>query len=79
MEDAREYDDGKRIININLCNLNHKNQSKFLQMCQIAMKNGVNALEFVKIWNNYAQDITEHVFWSIKQRESKEMFTERGK
>lgn len=79
MDEAHEYQDGKRIIIFNLCNLNHRIQTKFLQMYQTAVKNGVDGVYFVKAWNNYAQDITEHVFWNVKQRESKELFTERGK
>jgi hypothetical protein len=78
-EEVREYEDGQRTIIFNLCNLDHRHQTKFLQMYQKAVKSGVDGVQFVKMWNNYAQDITEHVFWNVKQRESQERFTERGK
>lgn len=78
-EDVKEYQDGQRIIIFNLCNLKCKDQTKFIQMYHNAAKNGVDGVQFVKTWNSYAQDITEHVFWNVKQKESQELFTVRGK
>lgn len=79
MEDTKEYEDGNKTIIFNLCNLKYKEQTTFLRMYHNAAKNGIDGVQFVKIWNHYAKDITEHVFWNIKQKESKELFTERGK
>jgi len=74
---VQEFKSGHRTIHFNLCNLSYKNQSRFLQMCNEAVKNGVSCIKFVKTWNSYAQDISEHVFWHIVKPQEK--FTERGK
>jgi hypothetical protein len=76
-DDVKEYQNGNRTIVFNLCNLRHKDQTVFLQMYQNAVKNGIDGVRFVKAWNHYAKDITEHVFWDIK--EPKKLFTKRGK
>ena len=76
-DDVKEYKEGRRTIVFNMCNMSHKCQSRFLQMYQNAVKNGINGVKFVKTWNHYAQDISEHIFWHIIKPQEK--FTERGK
>jgi len=66
-DDIKEYKEGKKTIIINLCNLTHIKQSRFIQMYQNATKNGVDSITFVKTWNHYAKDISEHVFYKVKQ------------
>lgn len=75
-DDMKQFQYGKRFVVFNLCTMSHKCQSRFLQMYQNATKNGIDAIKFVKTWNKYAQDISEHVFWKINDPQSK--FTERG-
>jgi hypothetical protein len=77
-EDIKEYKEGHRTIVFNLCNLRYKDQTKFIQMYQNAIRNGIDGVKFVKTWNHYAKDISEHVFWSIKP-EPNATFTKRGK
>lgn len=76
-DDTKEYREGKRTIIFNLCNLPHRSQTRFMQMYQNAVKNGVSGITFVKTWNKYAEDISEHVFWKIKA-DPQSKFTERG-
>jgi hypothetical protein len=73
--DVHEVKEGKRLIVFNLCCMAHKHQTRFLQMMYTAQKNGINCVKFVKTWNRYAQDISEHVFWHIN--EPQEKFKER--
>ncbi len=77
-DDVKEYKNGEQqILVLNLATMAHKHQTRFLNAYHAATKSGVDGVKFVKTWNHYAQDITEHVFWSIK--EPKKKFTERGK
>ena len=76
-EDLREYQNGKQVLVFNLAVMAHKHQTRFLQMYQSAVRNGIDGVKFVKTWNRYAQDIDEYVFWHIK--EPQKTFTERGK
>ena len=55
----------KRRIVYNLCNLSHRDQARFMQMCSNAVKSGIDTVRFIKAWNHYAKNITEHVFWTI--------------
>lgn len=75
--DMHQFEEGGRTIAVNLCCMTHKNQTRFLQLCDTAVKNGVGLLKFIRTWNKYSQDITEHVFWEILEPQNK--FVERGK
>lgn len=74
--DVQEFNYGRQTIVFNLSVMHHKHQTRFLQNYQTAVKNGIDAVKFVKTWNKYAQDISEHVFWEVKEPQKK--FTERG-
>lgn len=76
-DDIKEFKHGHRTLVFNLCVMSHKCQSRFLQTYQSAVKNGIDPIKFVKTWNHYAQDISEHVFWEVKEPQQK--FVERGK
>jgi len=74
MEETTEYEfecDGRNKLIVNLCCMSHKQQTRFLQMIHTATKNGIEALRFINVWNDYAQDITEHVFWQIEEKQEK--------
>lgn len=72
-----KYEYGKDTLVFNVCCMGHREQSRFLQMYQNAVKNGVDAVEFVKAWNSYAEDMVDHVFWHVEEKQKK--FVERGK
>ena len=76
-DDVREFACGNSKLILNMCNMHPKEQTRFLQMYQNAVRSGLDGLEFVKVWNDYAQDIDQHVFWRIEEPQKK--FTERGK
>ncbi len=79
MEDdnIREFTYGNDKLVLNMCNMHPKESTRFLQMYQNAVRNDIDALEFVKVWNSYAQDIDQHVFWQVHEQQKK--FVERGK
>lgn len=75
-DDIREFAYGNDTLVLNMCNMHPKEQTRFLQMYNNAVRNDIDGLEFVKVWNEYAQDIDQHVFWKIHEQQKK--FVERG-